>query len=93
VLERLIAQTEANVQRGYGIRVVERTVPDGYYSCGTKEKPVRCAKTKVEKKNVPFAIDLNDEQRKLESLIARRNADAKNVSTTVAQCRATYPDE
>jgi len=93
VLERLIAQTEANVERGYGLKTIERVVPDGYYNCGTKEKPVRCAKTKTERKRVPVAIDLNDEQSKLNSLIARRNADVQAVGATIAQCRAVYPDE
>ncbi len=93
VLERLIAETEANVERGYALKTVERVVPDGYRNCGTKEKPVRCAKTKIERKQVPVAIDLNAEQSKLNSLIARRNADAKTVASTIAQCRAVYPDE
>lgn len=93
VLERLIAQTEANIERGYGVKTIERIVPDGYRNCGTPEEPVRCAKTRVERETVPVAIDLNAEQSKLNSLIARRNADAKAVSATIAQCRAAYPDE
>lgn len=93
VLERLIAQTEANLDRGYGLKTVERTVPDGYRSCGTVENPMRCAVTKIERKQVPVAIDLNAEKQKLDSLVARRNADAQTLQSVIAQCRVAYPEE
>lgn len=99
VLDRLIAETDANLTRGYAIeeRVGYET---GWVPCGpvrrTKDgRVVRPAGLCLDDRPVtvrsPVAIDPAAEARKLEALQARRAALAARVEPAVAACRAQYP--
>ena len=93
---QLIAQTEANLARGYAVQRTQRVrevnrICRGVTASG---EPVatRCEDVRVTPVTVPVAIDLNAEAAKLESLKQRRAALAAGTDTAVAQCRRLYPE-
>lgn len=87
-IDRLIAETEAGVARGYGIS--RQTVPylerrrcsDGRGSCLYSDTEV------IE---TPKAIDPRSESRKLALLRARREAALPRALDHIAACKATWP--
>lgn len=95
-LERLIAETEGNIARGYAIRIDQEVtvtpgrcpvrLPDG--TTGS----VRCEETDVDDVRVPVAIDLRAEQAKLDSLVERRNALAAQQTARIEACTRAYPE-
>lgn len=94
--DSLIAQTRANLDRGYALeeRQDVRTIRQ---TCrGTTAEGVsfryRCDRVQTFTTDVPVAIDLNAEQAKLESLVQRQR-DLRTVSEqAIAQCIATFPE-
>lgn len=94
-LNRLIAETQANVARGYAletvrdVRTIDRTCR-GQNADGTSFR-YPCPETIESTRRVPVAINLNDEQDKLNSMVARRTEMERSVQATIAQCQATYP--
>lgn len=93
---QLIAQTEANLARGYAVerreRVREvRTTCRGETESG-EEVITRCEEVRVTPVRVPVAIDLNAERAKLTSLKQRRAEIASRTEAAVGQCRALYPE-
>jgi hypothetical protein len=97
-VEALIAQTQANIQRGYGLATAVRTVPD-YVDCtprpteaNPKPKRQMCLVETAQTFKQPVAIDLAAEQVKLKQLLAKRDQLAKTSAAAVAQCQARYPE-
>lgn len=88
-IDRLIAEAEAGVARGYGIS--RQTVPylerrrcdDG---AGT------CLYTETEIVETPKAIDPQSESRKVALLRARRETALPRALDHIAACRASYPE-
>ena len=97
VINRLIAQTEANLARGFGLEerqevVIRRdrceiTNPDGTVST------FRCDRQEVVTTEVPVALDLNAERATLASLRDQQAVLATRAQAAVQQCVAAYPDE
>ncbi len=92
----LIAQTQGNIDRGFGLRTEERVREVRRLCRGETESGeavvTRCEEVKVTKVQVPVALDLNAERAKLASLIQQRDRLANATQSGVAQCRALYPE-
>ncbi len=92
----LIDQTQANINRGFGLRTEERVREVRSFCRGETESGetvvTRCEKVRVDKVQVPVALDLNAERAKLASLIQQRDRLARATEAGVAQCRALYPE-
>lgn len=98
-VDRLIAETEGNLKRGYAIETITEydvawdtcltsvTVDDQ-----TLLKPRPCLKERPRTVERPKAIDLNAEAAKLESLKSKRNELALAAEAVIAQCKAQYPE-
>ena len=96
VNERLIAQTRANIERGFGVEQQQR-VREVTRTCrGVTEsgEPVRtrCEEVMVRNVNVPVALDLNAERAKLASLRERNAILRRNVPAAQQQCVAQFPE-
>ncbi len=98
VVDRLIAETEGNLQRGYAIEdvTVSRTI---WVRCQPRPSPGQpsagpqmCLDDVDETIQRPQAIDLNAEAAKLASLKAKRAAQAKAAAPSIKACKAQYPE-
>jgi hypothetical protein len=93
-LDRLIAESQANLARGYSFQTERRTRFD-WVVCGPYRPdygPNMCFEPVDDVVSVPKAIDPALEQRKLDNLLAKRAALAKSAARAVATCKATYPE-
>ena len=83
VLDRLIAETQKNLDRGYAIRrenyiVYEREI------CGKRNgKNIYCTFPETETRQYPVSIDLVKEKAKLDSQLAKRSQLAKTASSGI----------
>lgn len=98
VVDRLIAEAEGNIQRGYAYETVTRT-RTVWRPCefggrpGTPEaRPRMCLDDEDFSERRVVAIDLNAEAAKLASLKAKRAAQAKAAAPAIKACRAQYPE-
>lgn len=97
-VDRLIAETEGNLDRGYAFETI--TEYDDYWAyCpqpqvpGAPPVPDRlCLKERAVTVQRPKAIDLNDEARKLESLKTKRAELSRRAEALVASCKEQYPE-
>ena len=99
VVDRLIAETEGNIQRGYAYETVtlSRTV---WRQCGFRggkpgkpdAGPSMCFDDVDYTEQRPKAIDLGAESAKLDSLKAKRAAQAKAAAPSIKACKAQYPE-
>ena len=98
-IEKLVAETQGNITRGYAIEEYTVYVPV-WQVCGVQpsddpEKPARpyyCFDDEAETRTRPKAIDLRAESAKLESLLERRDQLARAAEPVIAQCKARYPE-
>jgi hypothetical protein len=98
VVNGLILETQANIQRGYAYATVTRTIPQ-YVDCtprpteGNPEpKPQMCLVNTAQTFRQPVAIDLAEEQKKLDQLLARRETLQAQAQPAIAACQAQYPE-
>ncbi len=98
VVNQLIAETEANIARGYAMESGVRMQSD-WVDCTplpTEQKPHPRQKMCFEQVPVevtrPVAIDLDAERAKLASLRQKQTAQAAQTASIVAQCRALHPE-
>lgn len=101
-LDRLIAETEANIARGYALVEVQTVdlVPDICYRHGVRYPdgrhgravPYSCFSREIDTELRPRAIDLNVEKAKLASMREKRRSLARQAEAAAAQCRAIYPE-
>lgn len=99
VLDRLIAQTQGNIDRGYALVEVE-VVRDRWVLCQAPlpvegepaARPRMCLDDYVETETRPKAINLAAEADKLSGMRAKRAGLAKAAERQTAACRATYPE-
>ena len=92
----LIAQTQANLDRGYAIDRQQR-VRRGFDMCRERDadgvvSTTLCRTTQVRNVDVPQAINLDVERDTLDQLLARRAVLERQSADAVAQCRALYPE-
>jgi hypothetical protein len=98
-LDKLIAETKANLARGYAYETVEVTRPEwvicGYYPAKPKQqpKPRYCFQDVTETARREVAIDPAAEKRKLAGLVERRSALNGPAASAIAECRARYPQD
>lgn len=98
VVDRLIAETEGNLARGYALEEVTITqerwgychqhMPEGQPAL----PPVPCLVEHDITVERPKAIDLGDEAKKLDGLKAKRRDLAKAAEAVIAQCKADHPE-
>lgn len=96
-INSLIAQTEANLARGFGlqerqeVRVRQDTCTitnaDGTISTFT------CDRQEVIETEVPVALDLNAERAKLASLREQQAVLDARAAAAIQQCIALYPEQ
>ena len=93
IVDGLIATTRANLGRGYAVET-RQVLVNSHQVCGkTPEgKDILCEMAVTEDKRVPVAIDLDEETRKLNSLLARRAEMENQRHGRIAQCIAQYPE-
>ena len=98
-VDRLIAETQGNLDRGYAFETI--TVYEDYWtSCPqppvaegeTPPPPRLCLDERPVTTERAKAIDLNEEARKLDSLMVKRRQLAKAAETVIAQCKAEFPE-
>lgn len=97
VLDGLIAQTRANLSRGFAVAERQDVVTVRGSCTGRNEDGTTftfgCDETKTVTREVPVAIDLNAEQAKLASLEQRQLQNQVNTRAGIAQCQAQFPEE
>lgn len=100
-VEKLIAESQGNLDRGYAIDRYEVTVPDWEpcirYLPGRNGEPPRpvtshCRSWDTEVRTRPRAIDLSQEAKQLKQLQAKRRDLAAQAQSVVAQCQRLYPE-
>lgn len=98
-VDRLIAETQGNLERGYAYETI--TVYEDYWTTCPMPAPVEgepapqprmCLDERPVTEQRPKAIDLNAEERKLDSLKSKRNQLARQAEAVIAQCKAQYPE-
>ena len=95
VLNRLIAETEGNLARGYAFENVEVEM-DVWKLCRVDLTPsevgqTMCLETETTTTREAVAIDLAAEAAKLASMRARRNEIEAQAQPAFAQCQAQFP--
>jgi hypothetical protein len=98
-VDRLVKETEGNLQRGYALETVTRweeywdTCFDSVEIDGRVSlRPYSCEREYSYTEQRPKAIDLNAEAKKLESLKAKRTELSRAAAPLIAQCKAEYPE-
>ncbi|MDR0807617.1 MAG: hypothetical protein LBE86_00550 [Gemmobacter sp.] len=98
VVERLIAESEATLRRGYAIETTTTTVtrwvpcrPGGIGPDGKPRPPRMCLDDHDITRSRPRAVDLAAEAVKLDQLRVRRAQQIKENAGSVEACRRQYP--
>lgn len=95
-VDRLIVETQGNIQRGFGlrevqdVRIVDATCR-GENADGTEFR-FNCEETQTRTRQEPVTINIADERVKLAQLRDRRNALAAESQARVQQCIAVHPE-
>jgi len=97
IVNRLIAEVEGNLSRGYTYEDVVQTTPQ-FVDCTPDPTPKRpeprprqCLVNVSETVSRPAAIDLQAESAKLASLRAKRSELSAAASPAIAACQRQYP--
>jgi len=91
VMDKLIAKTEGNISRGYGLRAETYFVNERQVCGRADDKKVYCNVPVAFSRDVPVAIDLNAEKSKLASLVAKRKQLVKRSAAIIAECKLLHP--
>jgi hypothetical protein len=98
VVDRLIAEVETNIRRGYTLEEVT-VYTTQWVDCtprvkpGTPApKPQMCLDDVPQTVTKPKAIDLDAESAKLKSLKTKRAAQAKASAPEIKTCKAQFPE-
>jgi hypothetical protein len=96
VLDRLIAETQATIARGYALQtetfVISQTYPCRVAAPGGQTRTTLCDRDEVVERTRPVAVNLEDERAKLRTMEARRAELARDSAGAVAACRAAHPE-
>lgn len=93
-VDRLIAETQGNLDRGYAL-VDVMTTEDRWGLCRQPDPtlpPVTCLVERDVMEQRAKAIDLAAEATKLEGLKAKRTQLANAARPVIARCKAEYPE-
>ena len=98
VLDRLIAETQGNLTRGYGFAKTVETVPE-FVTCephswdkDAKPEGRMCLEDVPHTITKPVALDLQAEAAKLASIQKRRADMTQALAPAIADCQARYPE-
>ncbi|MBI1170312.1 hypothetical protein GC209_02830 [bacterium] len=98
VLDRLIAETQGNITRGFAYVDTVETVPV-FVPCfspalpgNPNPTPHTCLDDREQTVRRPAAINLDAEAAKLASMRKRRDQMARELAPVVADCKARYPE-
>lgn len=98
VVDRLIAESEGNLARGYAYQEETVYLPE-WQDCTPRPsqadpapKPRMCFEQVPQTTRKAVAIDLAAEAAKLKGLKDKRAAQAKAAEAPIAACRAQYPE-
>ncbi len=98
VVDRLIAEVQGNLARGYAYETVTIFTPE-WQDCTPRAtdanpdpKPKLCFEDVPQTVRKAVAIDLNAEAAKLKSLQQKRDQQARASAGAVATCRAKFPE-
>ena len=98
VVDRLIAEAEGNLARGYAYETVTVYLPE-WQDCtpratesNPEPQPELCLEEVAQTTRTPVAIDLNVEAAKLKSLRQKRVEQASAGAKATSDCRAAYPE-
>ena len=97
VVDRLIAETETNINRGYAMEEVTvwrmEWVVCAPPKPGMKPPPPRmCMDREPDTVLRPKAIDIAEESRKLKQLKDKRAQLSRDATPLIEQCRIAYPE-
>lgn len=95
-LDRLIATSQGNLERGYAIES-QPYWDSEYQVCGWYDRNGRsyanyCWVDVMSTRNVSVAINLDQEAAKLKTMQSKRAELAKNAQPAIAQCQALHPE-
>jgi hypothetical protein len=98
-VDRLIVETEGNLQRGYALETVTR-YEDYWDTCLDREVvngqvtvvPRMCLREYSYTEERPRAIDLKAEAQKLDSLKVKRKELARAAAPLIEQCKVEFPE-
>ncbi|MGR3291644.1 MAG: hypothetical protein ACU0C9_10685, partial [Paracoccaceae bacterium] len=92
VLSGLINTTQANINRGYGLRT-EEFLENENQLCGVVNgEKVYCSVAVANSREVPVALDLTAEAAKLNSLLQKRGQLSSRTNAVIAECRLHFPE-
>lgn len=98
VVDRLIAEAEGNLARGYAFASVTELRPV-FVDCTPEPtvevpdpRPRQCLKNEERTVSRPVAIDLTAEAAKLASLQTKRAQQAAAATAAIAACQRQYPE-
>jgi hypothetical protein len=98
-VDRLVAETEGNLKRGYAFETVTRDI-DVWDTCFEPATvngqvtlvPTTCWRERTITERRAKAIDLKAEAQKLDGLKAKRSELARTAAPVIAQCKADFPE-
>lgn len=97
-MDRLIAEVEGNIQRGFGYRTVTFQTME-WYDCTRPAvagqptpAPQRCAIPVTDTRREAVALDMTVERRKLADLKAKKAELDRAAIPATAECRAKFPE-
>lgn len=97
-IDALIAETEQNIARGYGIEVETVRSTTFRYCLGKRSGGrssvgvIFCNEPEFRTVERPVALDMAEEEAKLRSLRTKRVSTAKEAAQGLAQCRRQFPE-
>ena len=95
-VEFLIRETQGNLARGYGIEEDQEIRVERVFCRVEREDGstglARCERTVVDDIERPVALDLREEQAKLDSLLEQRARLSADRDARIRGCVATYPE-
>ena len=96
IVDSLIRETQGNLARGYGIEEDQEVRVERDFCRVEREDGstglARCERTVVDDIERPVALDLREEQAKLDSLLERRQTLLSQTAAAQQSCVATYPE-
>lgn len=95
VLDLLIAETEANIERGYAIRTerVPYSYPAACVGFGFAYGNFgMCQRTVLRTRTIPEAISVEEQRAQLASMRESRAQKERTAAEGLAQCAARYPE-
>lgn len=92
VLDRLISTSQQNVDRGYAYHTKEYTVFTTVVCGEVDGKKVLCQVPETASRKIPVAINLDNEQAKLNTLRKKRKQLASQSKSQIASCKSSYPE-